>query len=129
MAKHQIKILRVYELGPETEGCRVLVDRLWPRGLSKERLKPDLWAKALAPSTELRKWFGHMAERFDRFALAYRGELDASPEAAACAAQLAERLKKQDLLLLYAAKNPDCNHALVLRDWLLEKMSGARPGA
>lgn len=119
---HTLKILRVYDLTEETPGYRVLVDRLWPRGIRKETLRLDRWAKEAAPSPELRKWFGHAEERFDEFAALYRAELDGSAAAHVLARELADILKERDVLLLYAAKNPACNHALILREWLLDYM-------
>ena len=79
----ELKLLRVYDLGGDVQGYRVLVDRLWPRGLRKEALRFDRWAKEVAPSSELRKWFAHAEERFDAFAAAYRSELEGNPNAEA----------------------------------------------
>ncbi len=121
---HTLKAMRVYDLTDETPGYRVLVDRLWPRGLRKEALRLDRWAKEITPSPELRKWFGHMRERFDTFDALYRSELDGSVEARAFARDMAKVLEEQDVLLLYAAKSSGCNHAVILRDWLLKQMEG-----
>lgn len=120
--EHTLKILRVYDLTDETSGCRVLADRLWPRGLRKEALRLDRWAKEVTPSPELRKWFGHTEERFDEFASLYRAELDGSIEAHQFAQDMGRILRDQDVLLLYAAKSPTCNHAVILRDWVREQM-------
>jgi len=120
--EHKLKILRVYDLTEETTGYRVLVDRLWPRGLRKEALRLDRWAKEVAPSPELRKWFGHAEERLDEFASFYRAELDGSIEAHQFAQDMGRLLGDQDVLLLYAAKSSTCNHAVILRDWLTERM-------
>lgn len=120
--EHTLKILRVYDLTEETPGCRVLVDRLWPRGLRREALRLDRWAKEVTPSPELRKWFGHTEERFDEFASLYRAELDGNSEAQAFVQEVAAILERQDVLLLYAAKSPTCNHAVILRDWVREQM-------
>lgn len=111
----RVSIKRVYEDASESDGFRVLVDRLWPRGMSKERLHPDLWAKGLAPSSEARKEFAHKAENFQSFRTRYLMELDQSDEAAALAAEL---LSHEVVTLLYAAKDPEVNHAVILRDWL-----------
>ncbi len=119
---HELRLLRVYDLFDSTEGYRVLVDRLWPRGIRKENLRLDRWAKEIAPSPELRKWFGHAEERFDDFASLYRTELDGNPAARNFVQDLLLVLEHQDVLLLYAAKNPNCNHALILREWLLDQM-------
>ena len=120
--KRLLKTIRVYDVVPTEPGYRVLVDRLWPRGVLKEALHPDLWAKDIAPSTELRKWFGHDEARFDEFERLYRRELDSNGDAAAFVDAIAARLANEDVLLLYAARNPNCNHAIVLRDWLNEKV-------
>lgn len=125
--KHILKIVRVYELKADPQGYRVLVDRLWPRGLRKETLRLDRWAKEAAPTPDLRKWFGHAEERFEAFKSLYRAELDGSPDAHAFARDMAEILKKQDVLLLYAAKSPTCNHAAVLRDWLTDQIQACCP--
>lgn len=113
---------RVY-LPPEAEdGCRVLVDRLWPRGLSRAKAQLDQWQKDLAPSSALRTWFGHRAERFDEFALAYRNELEHNPLASDFAGACRELLRQRNVTLLYAARNAGCNHALVLQAWLSARM-------
>lgn len=115
MAKIQIK--RVYTPTEESDGYRVLVDRLWPRGIKKENANVDLWAKQLAPSTELRKWFNHIPERFEEFSKRYVDELNSNPEAIT----LIDELKKHDTVtLLYSAKDEEHNNAVVLRD-LLQK--------
>lgn len=107
-----VVVKRVYETPSPDDGYRMLVDRLWPRGVSKQRAELDEWAKDLAPSTELRVWFDHDPARFDEFAHRYRAELDGNP--AVEAARAHERLT-----LLYAARDPQVNHAVVLRDYLL----------
>lgn len=122
----ELKLLRVYDLGGDVQGYRVLVDRLWPRGLRKEALRLDRWAKEVAPSSELRRWFAHAEERFDAFAAAYRSELEGNPNAEAFTKEMAALLEKEDVLLLYAAKSPACNHAVVLRDWMLEQFGRRR---
>lgn len=99
------------------EGPRVfLVDRLWPRGIKKEALPHDLWLKAVAPSTELRHWFGHDPDRFDEFSRRYRAELDAVRDEAAPLIGAAR--SGDDLVLLYSAKDTEHNQAVVLRRWL-----------
>lgn len=114
----KIQIKRVYDEPAEDDGARVLVDRLWPRGLTKEDARLDLWAKDLAPSTELRKWFDHDPARFKHFAERYRRELDGNRAAVDdCLKQIDRRRR---LTLLYAAKDPGINHAAVLKDFLNE---------
>ncbi len=117
---HELRTVRVYQLDDQDLGHRVLVDRLWPRGVKKAELEPFEWAKEVTPSTELRKWFGHDPQRFEEFAGRYRSELDENPAAAEFRKTVAAILKDQDVLLLYAAKDLTYNHANVLRDWLLE---------
>ncbi|MEZ6194079.1 MAG: DUF488 domain-containing protein [Phycisphaerales bacterium] len=112
--KTQIK--RVYDEPSEQDGTRVLVDRLWPRGLAKDDAALDIWAKDLAPSTELRKWFDHEPDRFKQFAERYRREL--SENGSAVDAFLGQIDRRKRLTLLYAAKDPDINHAVVLKDFL-----------
>lgn len=120
----EIQTKRVYDAKSEDDGYRVLVDRLWPRGLSKEKAQIDLWAKNVAPSKELRQWFHHDEKLFDEFARKYREEL-ADNEAVS---ELLSQLKKQHcerVCLLYAAKNKDCNQAVVLKKYLEEKLNGS----
>lgn len=118
-----IKIKRVYEAPGPDDGYRVLVDRLWPRGIKKADLKHDCWAKELAPSTEARKAFAHRAENFEEFKGRYLAELDSSDEARACAERIAlEAGESGTLTLLYAAKDPQVNHATVLKGWLEQRL-------
>ena len=109
------KVKRVYELAGPEDGARVLVDRLWPRGVSKEKARIDLWLKDIAPSDALRNWFGHKEERWEEFKKKYRKELEGKKE-------LVGRLKtikeKGTITLLFAAKNIERNNAIVLRDIL-----------
>lgn len=106
-----ISIKRVYLPAEDSDGYRVLVDRLWPRGIKKEDAKVDLWAKTLAPSVELRKWFNHIPERFEEFSKKYVEELKANPEAAL----VLDELRRHDkVTLLYGAKDEQHNNAVVL---------------
>ena len=121
----EIKIKRVYEKPEADDGYRVLVDKLWPRGMRKADLPYDYWAKELTPSTAARKAFGHKAENFAAFKERYLGELNASDEAHACARQLEEdaaHAGDSTITLLYAARDPKINHAVILRGWLEEQM-------
>lgn len=106
---------RIYEAPSENEGYRVLVDRLWPRGVSKEEAQLDEWCKEIAPSTELRKWFDHDSKKFEEFAQRYKGELTAQEDSVR---HFLEVVQKQSVTLLYAAKDEEHNHALVLKDFL-----------
>lgn len=111
----EIAIKRMYERPDAGDGYRVLVDRLWPRGVSRARAELDEWCKDVAPSSELRTWFGHRPELFEEFGQRYTTELESSgaPQA------LIERAAGADrLTLVYAAKDPQVNHALVLADYL-----------
>ena len=111
----QIRIKRVYDAPTRSDGLRVLVDRLWPRGLKKEDAAIDIWAKNLAPSTELREWFGHDEDRFDEFARRYRLELQKKE------GEVRELILSADgktTTLTYGAKNTNCNNAVVLQEWL-----------
>ncbi len=116
-----LQIKRIYDPFQAGDGTRLLVDRLWPRGVSKEGARLDGWAKALAPSGGLRTWFGHKAENFAEFALLYRAELDASKEAQAMAEQVILQSGEGMVTLLYGAKDPQINHAIVLKTYLEEK--------
>lgn len=107
----KISIKRVYLPAEDGDGYRVLVDRLWPRGIKKENAKVDLWAKTLAPSAELRKWFNHIPERFEEFAKKYVAELKSNPDVA----PVIEQLRQHDnVTLLYGAKDEQHNNAVVL---------------
>jgi uncharacterized protein YeaO (DUF488 family) len=110
-----IVVKRIYDAPSDEDGYRVLVDRLWPRGMKKERARLDEWNKTVAPSTELRKWFGHEPERFDEFAARYKEELAEHPEELQ---RLREIAKNRRVTLLYAAKEAEYNHTVVLRDQL-----------
>jgi len=110
-------IKRVYDDPSDTDGFRVLVDRLWPRGLSKERARLDEWLKEIAPTTQLRTWFGHDPQKFSEFARRYRAELDENPEVAVLRS-LGEQHDR--VCLLYSAHDTEANQAVVLRDYLGE---------
>lgn len=116
-----VQIKRVYEPAQDSDGLRILVDRLWPRGIRKVDLSFDDWAKCLAPSTEARKAFGHKAQNFPAFQARYRAELDDNPDAAAYVAKL-QQTKPATITLLYAAKDPHVNHAVILQKWLQEQL-------
>ena len=120
----QIKLKRIYEDPEPTDGYRVFVDRLWPRGMKKEAAHFDLWEKDVTPSPELRKWF-HQApdERWNEFAALYSKELNGSEVARV----FVEKISQYPIVtLLYASKSPDHNHALILKKYLEELMVGDR---
>jgi len=110
-----IQIKRIYEDASNDDGYRILVDRLWPRGISKVRAKLDEWNKEIAPSTEIRKWFNHQPERFDEFSDLYKEELNDKKEELNRIKTIAE---KQKITLLYAVHDPKINHAVVLLEVL-----------
>jgi uncharacterized protein YeaO (DUF488 family) len=107
-----IKLKRVYESPSPEDGLRVLVDRLWPRGLTKERAAVDLWAKDVAPSTELRKWFGHDPARWNQFRMRYRKELQEKKDVLQ---ELKKKSKGHTVTLVYGARDENHNEALVLK--------------
>lgn len=110
-----MKIKRVYEKPEKEDGKRILVDRLWPRGLTKEKAGIDLWLKDIAPSTELRKWFNHDPAKWKEFQKRYQLELENNKEQVSI---LNELFKKGPVTLVYGAKDRDHNEALVLKEWL-----------
>lgn len=115
-----ISIKRVYDKPSVNDGYRVLVDRLWPRGVSKDKAALDMWLKDIAPSPELRTWFGHKAERFGEFTARYEMELEDNPTVA----QLKTKIDQhQPVTLLYAAHDPVINHAQVLLAYLQRQQS------
>lgn len=116
----KITIKRVYETPAEDDGLRILVDRLWPRGLSKEKVKADLWLKDVAPSHELRHWFHHESALWEEFRKRYCAELDTHQEAVQVLLKLIEKGK---VTLLYSASNEEQNQAVVLRDYLQQRQS------
>ncbi len=119
-SKMNIKIKRVYEDPENTDGFRVLVDRLWPRGMKKESLHYDLWAKDITPSPELRKWFHEdQPNHWQQFEALYTKELESSK----AVKDFITRIKKEKTVtLLYASKDTEHNHAMVLKEFLEEKM-------
>ncbi|AEA20509.1 DUF488 domain-containing protein [Prevotella denticola] len=112
-----MKIKRAYAPAEESDGYRILVDRLWPRGISKEKAQIDLWLKSVAPSNELRKWFGHDREKFPEFEQRYRAELAGSGALDGLRAVLREH---PDATLLFAAHDEEHNNAVVLKELLAE---------
>ena len=118
----RITLARVYDDLEDIKAMRILVDRIWPRGIKKETLKLDYWAKEVTPTTELRKEFNHQEERFPVFIEEYHAELDASDEARDFVKKLKDWLKDEDVVLLYAAKSREFNQAVVLKKWLIEEL-------
>ncbi len=112
-----LHIKRIYEKPAKSDGARVLVDRLWPRGVRKEEAALDAWLKEIAPSTELRQWFSHKPERFEAFSKKYTAELRHNLALSDIKQLIADH---KTITLLYAAKNPAINHAVVLQKFLEE---------
>ncbi len=108
-----LRIKRVYEERSDTDGRRILVDRLWPRGISKERAGIDLWMKDIAPSDGLRRWFGHDPSRWEEFKTRYLGELEEKQD---LLADLRKMDREGTVTLIYAAKDMDHNNAVVLKE-------------
>lgn len=119
----EIKIKRAYEKVALTDGKRILVDRLWPRGVSKEKIEIINWAKEIAPSAEIRKKFNHQPEKFQWFCKAYGKELQQNEQFPNFLEQIYKWLEQDNVTLLYGAKDEDHNHAVVLQEYLLEKLS------
>ena len=120
-----IRIKRTYEPRGRGDGRRILVERLWPRGMKKEELQAHAWMKDVAPSTQLRQWFGHRTERWQEFRRRYRQELRANAESWS---PILDASKRGAVTLLYSAHDLEHNGAVVLREYLMER-SRARPKA
>ena len=110
-----IRLKRIYAELAKADGHRVLVDRIWPRGISKEDAEVDLWLKEIAPSKELRKWFGHDPEKWDEFKRRYFRELDDHPQERE---HLAGKAAEGTVTLLFAAKDEQFNNAVALKEYL-----------
>lgn len=111
----RIKIKRVYDLPCDNDGFRILVDRLWPRGINKNNVQIDFWAKELAPTTSLRKWFNHEEQKFSEFNLRYLEELAIKYEVAQ---KILNQSTNETITLLFAARDRLHNHAVVLQSFL-----------
>src|SRR5262249_28318575 len=110
-----IKLKRVYEAPSEDDGSRILVERLWPRGISKEKAKVDEWLKELAPSPELRKWFQHDPAKWQEFQKRYRNELDENKE---LVKELKRRARGKTVTFVYAARDEEHNSAVLLKEYI-----------
>ncbi|MGP7961079.1 DUF488 domain-containing protein [Sanguibacter sp. A247] len=117
MTAHEIRLARVYDDPVPSDGLRVLVDRIWPRGLSKERAALHTWARDVAPSTDLRTWYGHDPAKFEEFTRRYAAEL-ADDDHATPLAELTALARSHDVVLLTASKALDISQAVVLADHL-----------
>lgn len=116
--KSKVRIKRVYEKPEKSDGCRILVDRLWPRGLSREKARVDVWLRGIAPGDELRKWFNHDPAKWTEFQRRYKQELAANKEAVA---ELRALIHSEPVItLLYSASDENHNNAVALKNlWLL----------
>ena len=112
-----IRVKRVYEPAESDDGFRVLVDRVWPRGLTKEKAHADLWLRDVAPSTALRKWFNHDPGKWAQFKTRYFRELTGSK----ATSRLCEAIKKGRVTLLFSAKDTEHNQAVALKEYLMRK--------
>lgn len=119
---YQLIVKRIYAPVELTDGYRILTDKLWPRGMAKEKAAIDYWGKEISPTTSLRQWFNHQPERFPDFTEQYTAELNANPNAPAFVERCREQLQQHNVTLLYGAKDEQHNHALVLRDWVKKQL-------
>lgn len=113
--KHELKLKRVYEKPDKADGIRILVDRLWPRGLTKQKATLELWLKEIAPSTELRKWFGHDPKKWRSFRARYQSELKRHPDELKL---IKDKASEGTVTLLYGARDQEHNEAIVLKQLL-----------
>ncbi len=120
-----IKVKRIYQAADQKDGFRILVDRIWPRGLTKEAARIDLWLKDVAPSTPLRKWFGHDPALWEEFRKRYFAELDQTPGPVE---QILSKAKKKRVTLLFGAKDEQHNNAVALKQYL-DKAQSASDGS
>jgi uncharacterized protein YeaO (DUF488 family) len=111
----EIKIKRAYEATSDQDGTRILVDRLWPRGISKEKAKVAFWPKELAPSTELRRWYGHDPEKWSEFKSRYFAELEGNPE---LVNELIAHVRKGTVTFVFSSKEQKLNNAVALKEYL-----------
>ena len=123
-----VRIKRVYESWDRSDGVRILVDRLWPRGISREAARIEAWRKDLAPTDALRKWFGHDSRKWEEFQVRYHSELDAAGKTVELK-ELAERAKTETVTLLYAARDEARNNAVVLKKILERFLKGQSAAA
>lgn len=114
----KLQIKRAYDPESKEDGFRILVDRLWPRGIKKSDLKLDLWLKDVAPSADLRKWYDHDPAKWEEFKKKYAAELDENPESWE---QIKQKLKHSTVTLIYAAHDSEHSNALFLQNYILSK--------
>jgi uncharacterized protein YeaO (DUF488 family) len=125
----KLAVKRVYENPSKEDGCRILVDRLWPRGISKDKAELYKWAKEIAPSGNLRKEFCHEEGKYERFKKEYIEELDKNPETENFIWEIKVLLSKDNVTFLYGTKDTGMNNAVVLRDYVEEKLAAEQSQA
>ena len=118
----EIKTERIYTKPADLDGYRILVDRLWPRGISKVNAHLDQWLKEVGPTNDLRKWFNHDVDKYPEFKLRYINELKDNPAFHQLKATFDEQLKTQNVILLYGAKDTEHNQAIVLKELLTNRV-------
>ena len=111
----EIQLKRAYEKPGSSDGCRILIDRIWPRGVSKEELKIDEWLKDIAPSTSLRKWFGHEPDKWNEFKKRYFEELKHNKE---LTNRIIEKMHQDEVTFVYSAKDREHNNAVALKEYI-----------
>jgi uncharacterized protein YeaO (DUF488 family) len=121
-----IQTKRVYDPPASTDGVRVLVDRLWPRGCKKEEVRCHAWLREVAPSSALRQWFGHDPNKWEEFRQRYLKELQTNPQQKAALQKLLSWAREGNLTLVYSAKDVERNQATVLKEWLEKEMTKQR---
>ncbi|MCI0664826.1 MAG: DUF488 family protein [Acidobacteria bacterium] len=114
-----IKLKRAYEQPSRNDGLRILVERLWPRGISKEKAEVHMWLKEIAPSTELRKWYGHDVSKWGEFQKRYRAELKEKED---LVKELEKQARKNTITFVYAARDEEHNSALLLREYIAGRL-------
>lgn len=118
MVRSMITISWAYDPNPATQGIRILVDRLWPRGLSKETLNVERWMREIAPSNELRKWYSHVPERWDEFKRRYFSELEINP----LTEDLIQLCRKKDVVFIFSSRERIRNNAAALMDYVVKHL-------
>lgn len=121
---YDIRLKRAYDEASDDDGARILVERLWPRGVRKEAAALDEWLKDVAPSPELRKWYKHESPKWEDFRARYRRELEERLEARAAVEQLADRVRSGPVTLVLATKDTEHSSAALLKEYLEEKLAG-----
>ena len=117
MSSYRLNMKRVYEKAEKEDGYRILVDRMWPRGVSKEKASIDDWVKEITPTTAIRKEFNHQPQKFEWFKKVYLAELESNPDTESFVKQVFEQLKRTPVTFVYAAKDEQFNHVVILMEF------------